>query len=161
MLWPRPRACRCCCHHHEGHLWCLPGRDHYSARRLGMYLPLATSLILTDTISGRRNCSIHDRHPPRLCHPRSTYCCVKPPQADKEAVLCRHLRPLPLYQPQERKASPMISDETYECIMRHAEELNSAIVYDRDFNYQYFGFKTLERSYLLRKMARLPNAHNT
>ena len=34
--------------------------------------------------------------------------------------------------------------------MKHAEELNSAIVYDRDFNYQYFGFKTLERSYLLR-----------
>ena len=44
----------------------------------------------------------------------------------------------------------MISDETYKTIMDHAEELNSAIVYDRDFNYQYFGFKTLERSYLLR-----------
>ena len=44
----------------------------------------------------------------------------------------------------------MISKETYEVVMKHAEELNSAIVYDRDFNYQYFGFKTLERSYLLR-----------
>ncbi|CCE78385.1 Piso0_001007 [Millerozyma farinosa CBS 7064] len=46
--------------------------------------------------------------------------------------------------------SPMISDETYEVIQRNADELNSAIVYDRDFNYNYFGFKTLERSYLLR-----------
>ena len=45
---------------------------------------------------------------------------------------------------------PMISKETYDAVMKHAEELNSAIVYDRDFNYQYFGFKTLERSYLLR-----------
>lgn len=44
----------------------------------------------------------------------------------------------------------MISTETYETVMRHASELNSAIVYDKDFNYNYFGFKTLERSYLLR-----------
>ena len=34
--------------------------------------------------------------------------------------------------------------------MRHASELDSAIIYDKDFNYNYFGFKTLERSYLLR-----------
>jgi ribonucleoside-diphosphate reductase subunit M1 len=52
--------------------------------------------------------------------------------------------------PKNNKKSPMISDYTYNVIMKHADELNSAIVYDRDFNYQYFGFKTLERSYLLR-----------
>ena len=52
--------------------------------------------------------------------------------------------------PKNNKACPMISKETYEIVMKHAEELNSAIVYDRDFNYQFFGFKTLERSYLLR-----------
>src|SRR3982074_3076889 len=52
--------------------------------------------------------------------------------------------------PKNNKPAPMISPETYEIIMKHSEELNSAIVYDRDFNYQYFGFKTLERSYLLR-----------
>lgn len=52
--------------------------------------------------------------------------------------------------PRNERASPMIAKETYECVMRHKEELDSAIVYDRDFNYQYFGFKTLERSYLLK-----------
>ena len=52
--------------------------------------------------------------------------------------------------PKNQKPAPMISKETYETVMRHAEELNSAIVYDRDFNYQYFGFKTMERSYLLK-----------
>jgi len=52
--------------------------------------------------------------------------------------------------PINRKPCPMISQETYDVVMKHSEELNSAIVYDRDFNYQYFGFKTLERSYLLR-----------
>ncbi|KAI6949142.1 Ribonucleoside-diphosphate reductase large [Hortaea werneckii] len=52
--------------------------------------------------------------------------------------------------PRTGKPAPMISDQTYNTVMKHADELNSAIVYDRDFNYQYFGFKTLERSYLLR-----------
>ncbi|KAK5114957.1 ribonucleotide-diphosphate reductase subunit rnr1 [Meristemomyces frigidus] len=52
--------------------------------------------------------------------------------------------------PKTNKPAPMISEETYQVVMKHADELNSAIVYDRDFNYQYFGFKTLERSYLLR-----------
>ncbi|KAK2813168.1 ribonucleotide-diphosphate reductase subunit rnr1 [Emmonsiellopsis sp. PD_5] len=52
--------------------------------------------------------------------------------------------------PKNGRDAPMISNTTYEIVMKHSEELNSAIVYDRDFNYQYFGFKTLERSYLLR-----------
>ena len=52
--------------------------------------------------------------------------------------------------PKNGKHAPMVSKETYECVMKHAEEFNSAIVYDRDFNYQYFGFKTMERSYLLK-----------
>ncbi|KAH0615114.1 uncharacterized protein H6S33_000750 [Morchella sextelata] len=52
--------------------------------------------------------------------------------------------------PKNGRPSPMISTQTYETVMRHASELNSAIVYDKDFNYNYFGFKTLERSYLLR-----------
>lgn len=46
--------------------------------------------------------------------------------------------------------SPMISQEVYNIVMENKDELNSAIVYDRDFQFNYFGFKTLERSYLLR-----------
>ncbi|KKY20671.1 putative ribonucleotide reductase large subunit [Phaeomoniella chlamydospora] len=52
--------------------------------------------------------------------------------------------------PKNGNSAPMVSQETYECVMRHEDEFNSAIVYDRDFNYQYFGFKTMERSYLLK-----------
>ena len=52
--------------------------------------------------------------------------------------------------PKNNKHAPMVADDVYEIIMKHQEELDSAIVYDRDFNYQYFGFKTLERSYLLK-----------
>lgn len=46
--------------------------------------------------------------------------------------------------------APMISDFHHDIIMRNADRLNSAIIYDRDFGYNYFGFKTLERSYLLK-----------
>lgn len=46
--------------------------------------------------------------------------------------------------------TPLISDFHHKIIMENADRLNSTIIYDRDFNYNYFGFKTLERSYLLK-----------
>ncbi|CAM8902132.1 unnamed protein product [Rhodiola kirilowii] len=46
--------------------------------------------------------------------------------------------------------SPLIADDVYEIIMKNAARLDSEIIYDRDFDYDYFGFKTLERSYLLK-----------
>lgn len=55
--------------------------------------------------------------------------------------------------------SPLIAESTYRIVMENAERLNSCIIYDRDFSYSYFGFKTLERSYLLkvnRKIAERP-----
>jgi ribonucleoside-diphosphate reductase subunit M1 len=52
--------------------------------------------------------------------------------------------------PKTKKAAAMISDETYRAVQQNKEKLNAAIIYDRDFNLSYFGFKTLERSYLLR-----------
>ena len=44
----------------------------------------------------------------------------------------------------------IIAEDVYQVVMKHADELNSNIIYDRDFGYDYFGFKTLEKSYLLR-----------
>ena len=44
----------------------------------------------------------------------------------------------------------LIADDVMEIIEANAEALDSAIIYDRDFSYDYFGFKTLERSYLLK-----------
>ncbi|KIL00191.1 hypothetical protein PAXRUDRAFT_821889 [Paxillus rubicundulus Ve08.2h10] len=52
--------------------------------------------------------------------------------------------------PKNGQPAGMISDQTYNVVQKHAAKLDSAIIYDRDFNYNYFGFKTLERSYLLR-----------
>ena len=52
--------------------------------------------------------------------------------------------------PKTGQASPLISDDVYQVVQQHKDLLNSTIIYDRDFSYDYFGFKTLERSYLLR-----------
>ena len=46
--------------------------------------------------------------------------------------------------------SPLINDTLYEVAMKNKEKLNSYINYERDYNFEYFGFKTLERSYLLK-----------
>lgn len=52
--------------------------------------------------------------------------------------------------PKTGKNAPLIADDVFEIIQANAEALDSAIIYDRDFGYDYFGFKTLERSYLLK-----------
>lgn len=48
------------------------------------------------------------------------------------------------------KHSPLLSDEVYNVIQENKDKLDSSIIYNRDFGYDYFGFKTLERSYLLK-----------
>ena len=48
------------------------------------------------------------------------------------------------------KRLPLIADDVMHIIEEHAELLDSTIIYDRDFGFDYFGFKTLEKSYLLK-----------
>lgn len=52
--------------------------------------------------------------------------------------------------PRTGKEAPLLSEEVFNVIVENAERLDSTIIYNRDFNYDYFGFKTLERSYLLK-----------
>jgi ribonucleoside-diphosphate reductase alpha chain len=52
--------------------------------------------------------------------------------------------------PRTNQESPLLAEEVHRVIMENAEFLDSHIIYNRDFNYDYFGFKTLERSYLLK-----------
>ena len=48
------------------------------------------------------------------------------------------------------KNASLIADDVWEVIEKNAEVLDSTIIYDRDFGFDYFGFKTLEKSYLLK-----------
>ncbi len=52
--------------------------------------------------------------------------------------------------PKNGDRAALIADDVHEIIQENADFLDSNIIYDRDFNYDYFGFKTLERSYLLK-----------
>jgi len=52
--------------------------------------------------------------------------------------------------PRTGQKAPLLSDDVFEVIEKNAAELDSMVIYNRDFNYDYFGFKTLERSYLLK-----------
>lgn len=52
--------------------------------------------------------------------------------------------------PQTGEKAPLYSDEVYEIVRQNADQIDSSIIYERDYHFDYFGFKTLERSYLLR-----------
>jgi len=48
------------------------------------------------------------------------------------------------------EAAPLIADDIWEIIKNNEDELNASIIYERDYHFDYFGFKTLEKSYLLK-----------
>ena len=54
------------------------------------------------------------------------------------------------HDPKNGKTAPLISEEIYQIVQENAELLDSTLIYDRDFGFDYFGFKTLEKSYLLK-----------
>ena len=59
-------------------------------------------------------------------------------------VMYRHINP------KTGEKAGLIGEKTYKIIMAHKERLDREIIYDRDNQYDFFGYKTLERSYLLR-----------
>eukprot|EP00985_Skeletonema_marinoi_P030196 scaffold31031_cov66-Skeletonema_marinoi.AAC.1 len=52
--------------------------------------------------------------------------------------------------PKTGETAPLISEEVYNVIMANKDTLDGYIIHDRDFEFDYFGFKTLEKSYLLK-----------
>jgi len=62
--------------------------------------------------------------------------------------------------PRTGAPAPLISDEVYEIVMNNKDRLDTAVCHERDFEYDFFGFKTLEKSYLLKmngKIAERPS----
>lgn len=57
--------------------------------------------------------------------------------------------------PRTGEPAPLVSKEFYQTVMKHKDRLDNAIVTARDFEYDYFGFKTLEKSYLLKLDGRI------
>lgn len=46
--------------------------------------------------------------------------------------------------------APLLADDVYEIIRQNADRLDASIIYERDYHFDFFGFKTLEKSYLLK-----------
>ena len=57
--------------------------------------------------------------------------------------------------PLTKKNAPLICDTTNRIVQEHKDILDSALLHDRDFEFDYFGFKTLEKSYLLKINGRI------
>ena len=57
--------------------------------------------------------------------------------------------------PETGKEASLINEETYKAVMDNKDIFDSAVIHDRDFNFEYFGFKTLEKSYLLKLYGRV------
>lgn len=55
----------------------------------------------------------------------------------------------------DNNSSPLIDQRLYDTVMKNKEKLNSIIDYSRDYSFDYFGFKTLEKSYLMRINGRI------
>ena len=54
------------------------------------------------------------------------------------------------YEDKCGRPAPLLADDVYEVILANADRINERLDYSRDYNYDFFGFKTLERSYLLK-----------
>jgi ribonucleoside-diphosphate reductase alpha chain len=52
--------------------------------------------------------------------------------------------------PKTGEPAPLVSDEVFEVVKANAEAIQAALKYERDFSYDFFGYKTLERSYLMK-----------
>jgi ribonucleoside-diphosphate reductase alpha subunit len=52
--------------------------------------------------------------------------------------------------PKTGQSASLLADDVFEVVMNNKDVLDSSIIYDRDFRYDYFGFKTLTRSYLMK-----------
>jgi ribonucleotide reductase alpha subunit len=68
-----------------------------------------------------------------------------------DSVFSRNVKRMYEYtHPKTGEFAPLVAKSFYDVVMKYADVLDNAIYYDRDFNFDYFGFKTLERSYLLK-----------
>jgi len=59
------------------------------------------------------------------------------------------------YRDAQGRAASMLSEEVWAFVSSNAAALDAAMAYERDFDYDYFGFKTLEKAYLLRASGRI------
>ncbi|XP_072333629.1 ribonucleoside-diphosphate reductase large subunit isoform X1 [Scyliorhinus torazame] len=113
----------------------------------GLYSGVTT--VELDTLAAETAATMTTKHPDYAI--LAARIAVSNLHKETKKVFCEVMEDLFNYvNPLTHNPSPMISKETLDIVLENKDRLNSAIIYDRDFSYNFFGFKTLERSYLLK-----------
>ncbi|KAK0148492.1 Ribonucleoside-diphosphate reductase large subunit [Merluccius polli] len=113
----------------------------------GLYSGVTT--VELDTLAAEITATLTTKHPDYAC--LAARIAVSNLHKETKKVFSDVMEDLYNYvNPLNSRHSPMISKETFDIILENKDRLNSAIIFDRDFSYNFFGFKTLERSYLLK-----------
>ncbi|XP_038674125.1 ribonucleoside-diphosphate reductase large subunit [Scyliorhinus canicula] len=113
----------------------------------GLYSGVTT--VELDTLAAETAATMTTKHPDYAI--LAARIAVSNLHKETKKVFCEVMEDLFNYvNPLTHNRSPMISKETLDIVLENKDRLNSAIIYDRDFSYNFFGFKTLERSYLLK-----------
>ncbi|TAH20239.1 MAG: ribonucleoside-diphosphate reductase subunit alpha [Cytophagales bacterium] len=114
---------------------------------MGMYEKITT--VELDNLAAETAASMTTKHPDYAI--LAARIAISNLQKETSKSFSSTMKRLYVYtDPKTGENASLLSKETYEVIRKNASLLDSAIIYDRDFNYDYFGFKTLERSYLLK-----------
>ncbi|CAL8353653.1 unnamed protein product [Lota lota] len=113
----------------------------------GLYSGVTT--VELDTLAAEITATLTTKHPDYAC--LAARIAVSNLHKETKKVFSDVMEDLYNYvNPLNSRHSPMISKETLDIVLENKDRLNSAIIFDRDFSYNFFGFKTLERSYLLK-----------
>ncbi|CAL8375520.1 ribonucleoside-diphosphate reductase large subunit [Gadus morhua] len=113
----------------------------------GLYSGVTT--VELDTLAAEITATLTTKHPDYAC--LAARIAVSNLHKETKKVFSDVMEDLYSYvNPLNGRHSPMISKETLDIVTDNKDRLNSAIIFDRDFSYNFFGFKTLERSYLLK-----------
>jgi len=117
----------------------------------GFYAGISTSEI--DTLAAETCAYMSQKHPDfSTLAARIAVSNLHKNTLDSFTETCRMLH---VYRDKQDRPAALISDEVWEFVQSNAAELDAAVEFQRDFNYDYFGFKTLEKSYLLRVHGRI------
>eukprot|EP00933_Yihiella_yeosuensis_P001073 TRINITY_DN1016_c0_g3_i1.p1 TRINITY_DN1016_c0_g3~~TRINITY_DN1016_c0_g3_i1.p1 ORF type:complete len:836 (-),score=191.16 TRINITY_DN1016_c0_g3_i1:230-2671(-) len=112
----------------------------------GFYNGISTSEI--DVLAAETCAYMSQRHPDfSTLAARIAVSNLHKSTSDSFAETCRALHG---YHDKQGRPAALISDEVWDFIRENGQELDAAVEYKKDYDYDYFGFKTLEKSYLLR-----------
>eukprot|EP00413_Alexandrium_margalefii_P017900 CAMPEP_0204530348 /NCGR_PEP_ID=MMETSP0661-20131031/10568_1 /ASSEMBLY_ACC=CAM_ASM_000606 /TAXON_ID=109239 /ORGANISM="Alexandrium margalefi, Strain AMGDE01CS-322" /LENGTH=812 /DNA_ID=CAMNT_0051536437 /DNA_START=53 /DNA_END=2491 /DNA_ORIENTATION=+ len=112
----------------------------------GFYNGISTSEI--DTLAAETCAYMSQKHPDFST--LAARIAVSNLHKNTSASFAETCRALHEYRDKQGRPAALIADEVAEFVRNNASELDGAVDYSRDFSYDYFGFKTLEKSYLLR-----------